>query len=134
MSARYKYVIVCLVQCFMNSVLQCLSHTKPLLLFCLQSNLAEYLNTSNTSVMKGVLMQGVSIDDSMNTLISSDRHLEYARLISQMWSSSQDRSAVSPISFKNTIGKFAPRFTGYSYVNVSLLCIMIIVQLSNFFQ
>jgi ubiquitin C-terminal hydrolase len=43
----------------MNSVLQCLSNTKPLLLFCLQDNLDEYLNTSSTSVMKGVLMKGL---------------------------------------------------------------------------
>ncbi|CAF3442376.1 unnamed protein product [Rotaria sp. Silwood1] len=82
--------------CFMNSVLQCLSNTKPLLLFCLQNNLENYLNTSTTSVMKGALMQ------------------EYANLIHKMWLLPEDRSVVSPLSFKNTIGKFAPRFTGYS--------------------
>lgn len=38
--------------------------------------------------------------------------VEYASLIRKMWS--DNRSMVSPLSFKNTIGKFAPRFTGYS--------------------
>ena len=42
----------------MNSVLQCLSNTKPLLLFCLRDNLENDLNTSTNSVMKGVLMKG----------------------------------------------------------------------------
>jgi ubiquitin carboxyl-terminal hydrolase 2/21 len=82
--------------CFMNSVLQCLSNTKPLLLFCLRDNLENELNTSATSVMKGVLMK------------------EYANLIRKMWLLPEGRLIVSPLSFKNTIGKFAPRFTGYS--------------------
>jgi hypothetical protein len=43
----------------MNSVLQCLSNTKPLLSFCLRDDLEDYLNTSATSVMKGVLMRGL---------------------------------------------------------------------------
>ncbi len=45
----------------MNSVLQCLSNTKPLLLFCLRDNLENDLNTSTTSVMKGVLMKGLKM-------------------------------------------------------------------------
>ena len=42
----------------MNSVLQCLSNTKPLLEFCLKENLEDYLNRSSTSVLKGALMRG----------------------------------------------------------------------------
>jgi len=45
----------------MNSVLQCLSNTKPLLLFSLKDDLEKHLNTSTTSVMKGVLMRGLKI-------------------------------------------------------------------------
>ncbi|UJR08157.1 hypothetical protein I4U23_012431 [Adineta vaga] len=82
--------------CFMNSVLQCLSNTKPLLLFCFKENLSEYLNTSSTSVMKGVLMR------------------EYVTLARKMWTSSDGHAVVSPSSFKNTIGRFAPRFLGYA--------------------
>jgi ubiquitin C-terminal hydrolase len=33
-----------------------------------------------------------------------------------MWSSSGGHSIVSPSSFKNTVGRFAPRFVGYAYV------------------
>jgi ubiquitin C-terminal hydrolase len=43
----------------MNSVLQCLANTKKLLLFCLKDDLDNDLNTSTTSVMKGVLMRGL---------------------------------------------------------------------------
>ena len=46
----------------MNSVLQCLSNTKPLLLFCLRDTLEDDLNTSTTSVMKGVLMRGLKMN------------------------------------------------------------------------
>lgn len=42
----------------MNSVLQCLSNTEPLLSYCLQIDLEHDLNTSVTSVMKGALMKG----------------------------------------------------------------------------
>ena len=42
----------------MNSVLQCLSNTKPLLLYVLKNDLENELNKSSTSVMKGVLMRG----------------------------------------------------------------------------
>ncbi|CAF4767217.1 unnamed protein product, partial [Rotaria socialis] len=83
--------------CFMNSVLQCLSNTKPLLLFCLKDNLNDHLNKSSTSVMKGALMT------------------EYANLIRKMWLLPvEGRSVVSPSRFKSTIGNFASRFTGYS--------------------
>lgn len=45
----------------MNSVLQCLANTKLLVLFCLRDDLESHLNTSTTSVMKGVLMRGLNI-------------------------------------------------------------------------
>jgi hypothetical protein len=45
----------------MNSVLQCLANTKPLLSFSLKDDLENHLNTSTTSVMKGVLMRGLKI-------------------------------------------------------------------------
>lgn len=33
-----------------------------------------------------------------------------------MWLLPEGRTIVSPSAFKNTIGNFAPRFTGYLYV------------------
>lgn len=80
--------------CFMNSVLQCLSNTKPLLLLCHDENLSSLLNRSNTSAMRGNLMN------------------EYASLIRNMWSG--ERTVVSPSAFKATVGRFAQRFLGYA--------------------
>jgi hypothetical protein len=59
----------------MNSVLQCLSNTKPLLLFCLQDDLDNYLNTSTTSVMKGVLMRGLKTKKKIFFLLKFYIHL-----------------------------------------------------------
>jgi hypothetical protein len=53
----------------MNSVLQCLANTKPLLLFSLKDDLEKHLNTSTTSVMKGVLMRGLKITKQKKYLI-----------------------------------------------------------------
>jgi ubiquitin carboxyl-terminal hydrolase 2/21 len=97
----------------MNSVLQCLSNTKLLLLFCLKENLSEYLNTSSTSVMKGVLMRGKKTNKFIYVLLENV-FIEYASLIRKMWTSSDGHSIVSPSSFKNTVGRFAPRFLGYA--------------------
>jgi hypothetical protein len=36
-----------------------------------------------------------------------------------MWSPSDGHSIVSPSSFKNTVGRFAPRFLGYAYVKMT---------------
>ena len=44
------------VQCFMNSILQCLSHTIQLRDYCLRSDYEREINTS--SPMKGKLMKG----------------------------------------------------------------------------
>ncbi|CAF3405858.1 unnamed protein product [Rotaria socialis] len=82
--------------CFMNSVLQCLSNTKLLLLFCYKEDLDTHFNRSSTSVMKGSLMK------------------EYGNLIRTMWSSSSSHSVVSPSAFKSIVGRFASRFVGYA--------------------
>jgi len=107
--------LIFLFKCFMNSVLQCLSNTKPLLLFCFKDNLTEYLNTSSTSVMKGVLMRG---KQNLLFFFYIKFSIEYASLIRKMWTSSDGHSIVSPSSFKNTVGRFAPRFLGYAYVKL----------------
>ncbi len=52
---------------------------------------------------------------SLSLLIQSK--IEYANLIKKMWTSSDGHSIVSPSSFKNTVGRFAPRFVGYAYVD-----------------
>lgn len=82
-------------QCFMNSVLQCLSHSRPLLEFCLDRRYEKDLNTT-TSSMQGWLFRA------------------YAELTQQMWTNASSQPYVSPTQFKNKIQKFAPRFMGYS--------------------
>ncbi|XP_054854171.1 ubiquitin carboxyl-terminal hydrolase 2 isoform X2 [Eublepharis macularius] len=79
--------------CFMNSILQCLSNTKELRDYCLQSQYLRDLN--NNSRMQMALMS------------------EFAKLIQALWTSSPNES-VSPSEFKTQIQRYAPRFVGYN--------------------
>ncbi|XP_076438634.1 ubiquitin carboxyl-terminal hydrolase 2-like [Babylonia areolata] len=81
--------------CFMNSVLQCLSNTRPLLEWCLNNDYTADINTT-TSSMKGGLVKA------------------FASLMKSLWRESSPESYVSPNTFKTQIQKFAPRFMGYS--------------------
>lgn len=78
----------------MNSVIQCLSNTKPLLEYLLNE---QYLNDINqtTSSMKGALIKA------------------FAQVINELWESSGDH-VVNTSSLKNQIQRFAPRFMGYA--------------------
>lgn len=81
--------------CFMNSILQCLSNTRPLLDYCLKEDYVLDKNKT-TSNLKGALI------------------IAYANLISSFWKEKNNvNSYVNPSSFKSQIQKFAPRFTGY---------------------
>ncbi len=81
----------------MNSILQCLSHTKPLRDYCLSVRTYETdINNNCTSKMKGALMKA------------------FCELMLQLWRDSRD--SVTPTQFKSQIQKFAPRFTGYRYI------------------
>lgn len=79
--------------CFMNSVLQCLAHTKPLLDHCLTSEYESDINRE-ASRMKGVLV------------------CAYADLMSTMWSGQE--TVVSPTNFKCEVSRFAKLFLGYN--------------------
>ncbi|XP_064606767.1 ubiquitin carboxyl-terminal hydrolase 2-like [Liolophura sinensis] len=79
--------------CFMNSILQSLSNTKPLLEYCLNDEFRSEL-TSSSSNVKGALFIG------------------YAGLMKSLWNEGSD-SYVSPNNFKTQIQRFAPRFMGY---------------------
>ncbi|KAM6432173.1 ubiquitin carboxyl-terminal hydrolase 2 isoform 2-T6 [Liasis olivaceus] len=79
--------------CFMNSILQCLSNTKELRDYCLQSQYVRDLN--NNSRMQTALMA------------------EFAKLIQALWTSPPNES-VSPSEFKMQIQRYAPRFVGYN--------------------
>lgn len=79
--------------CFMNSALQCLSNCPPLTAYFLEDKHMEDLNTGNPLGMGGQLAQA------------------YANLIKQLWLSSY--RSVIPREFKQTVGHFAPTFSGY---------------------
>lgn len=70
--------------CFMNSALQCLSHTAALTDYFLSDSFKEHLNRKNPLGMKGQVAES------------------YANLLKELWSSS---SSVFPREFKSTIGK-----------------------------
>lgn len=109
---KYFHLFRC--QCFMNSVLQCLSNTKPLLLLCFREDLDSLFNRSSTSAMKGSLMRGKTFF-AFEILFSFDlcSSLEYAKLIQNMWGG-DSRTVVSPQAFKSVVGRFASRFLGYA--------------------
>lgn len=80
--------------CFMNSVLQCLSNTKPLLEYCLNDEYKADIN-STTSRMKGQLIK------------------VYAAVMKSVWKGTGE-TYFTPSEFKSQIAKFAKRFVGYN--------------------
>ncbi|KAG8226364.1 hypothetical protein J437_LFUL007721 [Ladona fulva] len=85
--------------CFMNSVLQCLSNTRPLLEYILGDNYSSDINTTNSS-MKGALIKA------------------FSTVIQELWGYPEGSSSLSPAvnttALKSQLQRFAPRFTGYS--------------------
>lgn len=81
--------------CFMNSVLQCLSNTKPLLEYVSEDKYCDDINTS-LSCMKGALIKA------------------FATVIKEVWRSGERDGVVNTTALKSQVQKFAPRFMGYS--------------------
>lgn len=79
--------------CYMNSSLQCLLHTLPLMRRFLSGQFKEDLNRTNPLGQKGELAES------------------FASVMSSVWRS--DLQYVTPRSFKMKIGRFCPVFTGY---------------------
>ncbi|CAG8514277.1 10674_t:CDS:2 [Acaulospora morrowiae] len=78
--------------CFMNSVIQCLSGTVPFARYFLDGSYKRHINKDNPFGTKGVLTEA------------------FATLIRAMWS--ENYTFVSPVTFKDAIGRFAPQFSG----------------------
>ncbi|KAG9284877.1 hypothetical protein G9A89_003800 [Geosiphon pyriformis] len=78
--------------CFMNSVIQCLSGTIPFSRYFLNGSYRRHINTVNPLGTKGLLSNS------------------FAKLLHYMWS--EQYTFVSPVSFKEAIGRFAPQFSG----------------------
>lgn len=79
--------------CFMNSALQCLSNTTPLMKYFLAQTYKHDLNPTNPLGMHGKVAEA------------------YADLQNMMWSG--QNSYVTPRQFKMVVGRFAPQFSGY---------------------
>ncbi|GAB2209906.1 hypothetical protein Droror1_Dr00027133 [Drosera rotundifolia] len=79
--------------CFMNSALQCLVHTPPLVEYFLK-DYSDEINKQNPLGMHGELA------------------LAFGELLRKMWSSG--RSTIAPRQFKGKLARFAPQFSGYN--------------------
>ncbi|KAI8896942.1 hypothetical protein BC833DRAFT_621681 [Globomyces pollinis-pini] len=79
--------------CFMNSALQCLSHTVPLTTYCLGGTWENEVNADNPLGMGGRIAQS------------------YVNLIQSLWLTND--AQVVPRLFKRTIGERNPTFIGY---------------------
>ncbi|CAB4310728.1 unnamed protein product [Prunus armeniaca] len=79
--------------CFMNSSIQCLVHTPPLVEYFLQ-DYSDEINTENPLGMHGELA------------------LAFGELLRKLWSSG--RTTIAPRAFKGKLARFAPQFSGYN--------------------
>jgi ubiquitin carboxyl-terminal hydrolase 4/11/15 len=79
--------------CFMNSALQCLAHTPPIVEYFLQ-DYSDDINRDNPLGMCGELA------------------IAFGDLLKKLWSSG--RNAVAPRAFKTKLARFAPQFSGYN--------------------
>lgn len=79
--------------CFMNSALQCLSNTAPLMKYFVSCSYKHELNPTNPLGMHGKIAEA------------------YAELMHQMWNG--QNHFVTPRAFKMQVGRFAPQFSGY---------------------
>eukprot|EP00698_Gefionella_okellyi_P011731 TRINITY_DN3117_c0_g1_i1.p1 TRINITY_DN3117_c0_g1~~TRINITY_DN3117_c0_g1_i1.p1 ORF type:complete len:938 (+),score=163.09 TRINITY_DN3117_c0_g1_i1:63-2876(+) len=79
--------------CFMNSALQCLSNTAPLVQYFVSGDFLPNLNRTNPLGNKGELAEA------------------FAALMRKLWSGRFCR--VRPTQFKAAISQFAPQFSGY---------------------
>lgn len=79
--------------CFMNSILQCLSHTKGLTQVFLDGRYKSQINRDNPLGHGGKVVE------------------VYADLMKDIWSNNYTK--ISPYNFKHTIGEFKPQFSGY---------------------
>ncbi|XP_010267386.1 PREDICTED: ubiquitin carboxyl-terminal hydrolase 9-like isoform X2 [Nelumbo nucifera] len=79
--------------CFMNSAIQCLVHTPPLLEYFLQ-DYNEEINKQNPLGLHGELA------------------VAFGELLRKLWSSG--RTPIAPRAFKGKLARFAPQFSGYN--------------------
>jgi ubiquitin carboxyl-terminal hydrolase 4/11/15 len=79
--------------CFMNSALQCLTHTEPLTEYFLENRHQDEINRTNPLGMGGKIAEA------------------YADLVKRMWDGRA--GCLSPSEFKWVLSRFAPQFSGF---------------------
>lgn len=79
--------------CFMNSALQCLAHTPPIVEYFLE-DYSDEINRQNPLGLHGELA------------------LAFGELLRKLWSSG--RTAIAPRAFKGKLSRFAPQFSGFN--------------------
>lgn len=80
--------------CFLNSSVQCLSHTPLLTQFFLSKSYISDLNTTNILGHQGKLAQA------------------YAVLIQSLWSANKRKSSINPSQFKKIVSRLNEQFAG----------------------
>ncbi|KAL7720553.1 Ubiquitin carboxyl-terminal hydrolase [Entamoeba marina] len=78
--------------CFMNSSIQCLIHTKPLVEFFFNDNWQNQINKDNPLGTGGNLVNA------------------WSELVKKYW---DEKACISPSFFKQEVGQFAPQFRGF---------------------
>lgn len=81
--------------CFMNSALQCLSNTAPLVDFFIFSDWSADINRKNPLGKNGEIAES------------------FGELISLMWTTNSESIAITPTHFKRVLGKHFLKFSGY---------------------
>ncbi|OCH87381.1 UCH-domain-containing protein [Obba rivulosa] len=81
--------------CFMNSALQCLTHTQELTDYFLTGVYEDELNFDNPLGMHGQIAQA------------------FGALLRRIWAPSSGATSYSPREFKQVLQRFAPQFSGY---------------------
>eukprot|EP00897_Mesotaenium_endlicherianum_P006759 jgi/Mesen1/6110/ME000310S05199 len=90
--------------CFMNSALQCLVHTQPLVDFFTADYTAQ-INKGNPLGMEGELA------------------VAFGELLRKLWA--PGKGPISPRAFKTKLAKFAPQFSGYNQHDSQLLAFLL---------
>eukprot|EP00127_Corallochytrium_limacisporum_P004565 Clim_evm5s168 gene=Clim_evmTU5s168 len=80
--------------CYMNSIVQCLSHTSLLADFFISGTYHAFINQKNVLGTGGKLAKA------------------FGNLVSALWLS-QNVKSIAPVPFKNKVGLFAKQFAGY---------------------
>tara|TARA_B100000795_G_scaffold265470_1_gene247346 strand:+ start:51 stop:1556 length:1506 start_codon:yes stop_codon:yes gene_type:complete len=92
--------------CYMNSALQCLSHSVPLSDYFLNCDWSEEINYDNPLGNQGKIAHA------------------YSDLLDELWRG--DKSVFSPKSFKSILGQYAEQFRGYEQHDAQELLVFLL--------